>query len=170
MKTQWNFYLSGILYGKIYEEQEIRTVSILDVYTGQWGQEKPFTREESLYFQKLCSRDLLEFFEEKREYEENIRKAPAEFVTAKGEEFTCRRDESYFQRNRKFPKDLFFDEDGIYAVLMSSRDTTGVLVKKGREKKTVLKEWERYIPGRTRTVTSSSPDRYGRYPGRKPFM
>lgn len=146
MKTQWNFYLSGILYGKIYEEQEIRTVSILDVYTGQWGQEKPFTREESLYFQKLCSRDLLEFFEEKREYEENIRKAPAEFVTAKGEEFTCRRGESYFQRNRKFPKDLFFDEDGIYAVLMSSRDTTGVLVKKGREKKTVLKEWEKVYP------------------------
>lgn len=146
MKTQWNFYLSGILYGKIYEEQEIRTVSILDVYTGQWGQEKPFTREESLYFQKLCSRDLLEFFEEKREYEENIRKAPTEFVTAKGEEFTCRRDESYFQRNRKFPKDLFFDEDGIYAVLMSSRDTTGVLVKKGREKKTVLKEWEKVYP------------------------
>ena len=146
MKTQWNFYLSGILYGKIYEEQEIRTVSILDVYTGQWGQEKPFTREESLYFQKLCSRDLLEFFEEKREYEENIRKAPTEFVTAKGEEFTCRRGESYFQRNRKFPKDLFFDEDGIYAVLMSSRDTTGVLVKKGWEKKTVLKEWEKVYP------------------------
>lgn len=85
MKTQWNFYLSGILYGKIYEEQETKTVSLLDVYTGKWGQEKPFTQEESLFFQKLCSRDLLEFFEEKSEYEENIRKTPAEFVTDKGE-------------------------------------------------------------------------------------
>ena len=66
MKIQWNFYLSGILYGKIYEEQEIWTVSLLDVYTGQWGQEMPFTQEESLYFQKLCSRDLLEFFRERK--------------------------------------------------------------------------------------------------------
>ena len=146
MKIQWNFYLSGILYGKIYEEQETWTVSFLDVYTGQWGQEKPFTQEESLYFQKLCSRDLLEFFEDKKEYEENIRKAPADFTTAKGEEFTCRRGESYFQRHRKFPKDLFFDQEGIYAVLMSGRDTTGVLVKKGWEEKTVLKEWKKVYP------------------------
>ena len=91
MKIQWNFYLSGILYGKIYEEQETWTVSLLDVYTGQWGQEKPFTQEESLYFQKLCSRELLEFVEDKKEYEENIRKAPADFTTARGEKFTCRR-------------------------------------------------------------------------------
>ena len=108
MKIQWNFYLSGILYGKIYEEQETWSVSLLDVYTGQWGQEKPFTQEESLYFQKLCSRDLLEFFREKKVYEENISKTLADFTTAGGEEFTCRRGECYFQRNRKFPKDLFF--------------------------------------------------------------
>ena len=147
MKIQWNFYLSGILYGKIYEEQEIWTVSLLDVYTGQWGQEMPFTQEESLYFQKLCSRDLLEFFREKKVYEENISKTPADFTTAGGEEFTCRRGECYFQRHRKFPKDLFFDKEGIYAVLMSGRDTTGVLVKKGWEEKTVLKEWKKVYPG-----------------------
>ena len=136
MKTQWDFYLSGILYGKIYEEQETKNVSLLDVYTGKWGQEKPFTQEESLFFQKLCSRDLREFFEEKSEYEENIRKAPAGFVTGKGEMFTCRRGESYFQRHRKFPKDIFFDREGIYAVLMSASDAVGVLVKKGWEEKT----------------------------------
>ena len=146
MKTQWDFYLSGILYGKIYEEQETKTVSLLDVYTGKWGQEKPFTQEESLFFQKLCSRDLLEFFEEKSEYEENIRKAPAGFVTGKGEAFTCRRGESYFQRHQKFPKDLFFDGKGIYAVLMSARDAVGVLVKKGWEEKTVLREWKKVYP------------------------
>lgn len=86
-------------------------------------------------FPKLCSRDLLEFVEDKKEYEENIRKAPADFTTARGEKFTCRRGESYFQRHRKFPKDLFFDQDGVYAVLMSGRDTTGVLVKKAGRKR-----------------------------------
>lgn len=157
MKIQWNFYLSGILYGKIYEEQETWTVSLLDVYTGQWGQEKPFTQEESLYFQKLCSRDLLEFVEDKKEYEENIRKVPADFTTARGEKFTCRRGESYFQRHRKFPKDLFFDQDGVYAVLMSGRDTTGVLVKKGWEEKTVLKEWKKVYPRQNRDCDEFQP-------------
>ena len=157
MKIQWNFYLSGILYGKIYEEQETWSVSLLDVYTGQWGQEKPFTQEESLYFQKLCSRDLLEFVEDKKEYEENIRKAPADFTTARGEKFTCRRGESYFQRHRKFPKDLFFDQDGVYAVLMSGRDTTGVLVKKGWEEKTVLKEWKKLYPRQNRDCDEFQP-------------
>ena len=84
MKTQWNFYLSGILYGKIYEEQETKTVSLLDVYTGKWGQEKPFTQEESLFFQKLCSRDLLEFFEEKVSMKKILEKPRQNLLRIKG--------------------------------------------------------------------------------------
>lgn len=146
MKTQWNFYFSGILYGKIYEGQEKRTACLLDVHTGHWGPEKEFGPEESRFFQKLCSRDLLEFFEEKESYEKKMGKRPADLVTEKGEVFTCRRGESYFQRHKKFPKDLFFDEKGIYAVVMSTRDAAGVLVKKGWEEKTILREWQKVYP------------------------
>ena len=77
----------------------------------------PFTQEESLYFQKLCSRDLLEFFREKKVYEENISKTPADFTTAGGEEFTCRRGECYFQRHRKFPRICFLTKKGFMRCL-----------------------------------------------------
>ena len=49
MKTQWNFYLSGILYGKIYEEQETKTVSLLDVYRKMGAGEALYSGRKSLF-------------------------------------------------------------------------------------------------------------------------
>lgn len=138
---QWNFYFSGILYGKFYETADGIRIEKLDCLTGKWFSEREYTKEEDVYFQKFCSRSLLGFFEKKAEYEANIQEGKEEFVTADGERFTNRRKESYFQREQKFPKDLFYENGEIYAVLMSGRDYAAVLVKDGYEERTILARW-----------------------------
>lgn len=140
--VQWNFYLSGIQYGKFYEEEEDVFVEQLDAVQGEWLSKEKFTSEEDSYFVKLCSRSMFDFFQGKKEYENLIKKGEKEFTTSKGEKFTNRRNEAYFQREKKFPKDLFYDEDGIYAVLMSGRDYAAVLVKDGEEDRTILLKWK----------------------------
>lgn len=143
---QWNFYLSGILYGKIYEEGNSIFAEKLDEFQGKWLSKEEYTAELDESFKKLCSRSLLGFFRNKREYEEKIRSGEEDFCTSEGEAFTRRRKDSYFQRNQKFPKDLFYDENGTYAVLMSGRDFTAILVKNGEENRTILSRWKEEFP------------------------
>lgn len=143
--AQWNFYFSGILYGKIQEEENLY-VEMLDIRSGKMSERTAFTEKENQVFQGLCNRNILEFFSLKKEYEERISGQPESFETENGEQFTNRRGESYFQRYRKFPKDLFYEDGKIYAVLMSGRDYTAVLVKDGWEEKTVLSRWEEIYP------------------------
>lgn len=146
---QWNFYFSGILYGKIWEEEQRLVLQKLLTDSGTWSEKCTYTEEADAEFKTLCSRSILNFFKEKAEYESKIALEPASFITESGEEFTNRRGESYIQRNKKFPMDLFYDENGIYAVLMSGRDYTAVLVQKGRERRTALSYWENVYPGET---------------------
>lgn len=140
--TRWNYYYSGILYSRIEEGAAGLFIQQLDFKTGELREKVPFTEEENKLFRVLCKRDILGFFQRKSQYEAFIREGSTSFVTNEGEEYTNRRGESYIQRNKKFPKDLFYEDEGIYAVLMCARDYTAVLVKEGYEDKTILKEWE----------------------------
>lgn len=143
----WNFYFSGILYAKIREETDTLTAGILEIETGCLGEEAPFGEKENEFLQKLCSRSIAGFFEKKAAYEEKIAQEPEAF-TLDGERFTNRRKESYIQRDKKFPMDLFYENGKIWAVLMSGRDYTGVLVREGMEDRTVLKIWDEVYPDR----------------------
>ena len=143
---QWNFYLSGILYGKFYVKDNDIFVEKLDAAKGIWYPKETFTEESDDFFKKLCSRSLLDFFKNKKEYEEKISEGADEFTASSGETFSNRMNEVYFQRQKKFPKDLFYDEDGIYAVLMSGRDFAAVLVKNGEEDRTILSRWKKAFP------------------------
>lgn len=143
----WNFYFSGILYAKIREETDTLTAGILEIETGHLGEETPFGEKENELLQKLCSRSIAGFFEKKAAYEEKIAQEPEAF-TLDGERFTNRRKESYIQRDKKFPMDLFYENGKIWAVLMSGRDYTGVLVREGMEDRTVLKIWDEVYPDR----------------------
>ena len=127
---QWNFYLSGILYGKIQEENQQLTLQQRIYESGKWSERIPFTEKEDENFSGLCGRSILGFFRRKKEYETEIAAKPEAFTTESQEIFTKRREDSYIQRSKKFPMDLFYDEEGIYSVLMSGRDFTAVLVKK----------------------------------------
>lgn len=141
----WNFYFSGILYGRIREENETLTIQSLNIETGCLGEEKAFKEEENSFFQGLCSRDIRGFFSKKERYEEEISRGKEGFVL-NGERFTRRREEAYVLRDRKFPLDLFYENGKIWAVLMSGRDYTGVLVKEGLEERTVLSRWTKAYP------------------------
>ena len=139
---QWNFYLSGILYGKFYECGNEISVETWDAMMGEWTPKEAVTEEKDAYFKILCSRSISEFFKNKEEYEAGIQNGEPEFWTSGGERFTNRRKESYFQREQKFPKDLFYEDGKIYAVLMSGRDYAAVLVKDGLEDRTILAKWK----------------------------
>ena len=75
-----------------------------------------------------------------------IEKGAEHGVTASGEEYAKRRMEAYIQRNCKAAKDLFYEDGKIYALLMSARDYTAVLVREGCEEKTVLSKWREMYP------------------------
>lgn len=147
--AQWNFYFSGILYGKIWEENQGLSWQKLLTEGGTWSNRCAYTEESDIEIGILCSRSILNFFKNKAEYESKIASEPVSFVTESGDKFTNRRGESYIQRHKTFPIDLFYDGAGIYAVLMSGRDYTAVLVKKGQERRTVLADWEKVYPGKS---------------------
>ncbi len=140
--TTWNFYCSGILYGKIRETEEGFYVSKLDSMTGIYKEEVPFTEEEDKFFSLFSRRRLLDFFGRKQECEEGIKSCLSEFVTRDGAEYKRRKENSYIQRNKKYPFDLFHEDGTLYAVYMTVRDSMAVLVKDGWEEKTVLREWK----------------------------
>ena len=147
--TQWNFYFSGILYGKIREDEQSLTLQKRSIETGKWAPWRPFSEEDDQAFTLLCNRSLLTFFGRKKEYEQQIADRPETFTTTEGERFARRGEDSYIERGIKFPKDFFYDEDGIYSVVMCARDVTSVLVKKGMERRTVLRDWKEVYPGMT---------------------
>lgn len=146
---QWNFYFSGILYGKIREDEDNLLLQKRLPGNGGWSEWMPFTDEEDEQFSVLCSRSILSFFRNRKEYDERISGRPESFTTESGETFARRRDDSYYQRFKTFPMDLFFDTEGVCYVLMSGRDYTAVLVKKGMERQAVLADWEKIFPGKT---------------------
>ena len=59
---QWNFYLSGILYGRFYEEGQGVFISRRDAMSGDWLSKEPLDEETDEYFEHLCKRSLREFF------------------------------------------------------------------------------------------------------------
>lgn len=142
MRMEWNFYLSGILYGKFHETAEGVTTEKLNIETGEWLPAEKLTEETDAYFRNFCSRSILEFFQKKQEYEKCIAEGAEEFITSSGEQFSKRREEAYIQRNKKFGKDLLYEQGKIYGVLMPGRDYTAVLAEDSKEEKTVLKAWE----------------------------
>ncbi len=143
---QWNFYFAGILYGKLYFGENRLEVRCLDEATALWGTRHPYGEEDDRYFAELCSRDISGFFGNLREYETKAARRPADFMTENGEEYTARGENEYFQRRKKFPRDLFFADGKVYAVIMSGRDSCGVLVKRGMENRTPLASWEEIYP------------------------
>lgn len=140
---QWNFYFSGILYGRLYQEGDALLLERLDISEARFGERRPYGEEDDLFFASLCQRSLRAFFEKRMEYERKAAGRPPEFVTADGERFTRRHRREYFQRHKKYPLDLLFGEETVDAVLMSGRDFCAVLVKDGREDQTPLAGFEK---------------------------
>ena len=67
--TTWNFYYSGILYGKITEKENGLFVRTLDSMTAEYREEIPFTEEADKFFYPFSRRKMLDFFRSKEECE-----------------------------------------------------------------------------------------------------
>ena len=145
--TQWNFYFSGVLCGRFLEEESSLMVERLDEKTARWLPKAPLNQETDTFFRTLCNRSMLSFFRCREEYQQLMLNGPERFVTSEGQRFQARRGEVYFQRDVKFPLDLFHQDGVIFAVVMSGRDYTAVLVKKGMERRTPVVLWEKVFPG-----------------------
>lgn len=157
----WNFYFSGILYGTISAGSEELMVRRLEAEKGCLGEVHPWQEEDEAYFAGLCRRSIRGFFGNLPEYEEKIKRRPPFFVTENGEEFTVRKGTEYIQRRKRFPMDLLCENGTVYAAVMSGRDSCGVLVRRGMERRTPLAAWEEayglagsreYQPGQVRPV------------------
>ena len=119
----------------------------MEPFSGQLGAEKTYDEKDDQFLLGLCGRSMMEFFSRKSRLEEAMALKPAIFVTKDGRRFQNRRDEAYFERDRKFPLDLFYEGEGrIWAAAMSGRDFMAVLVRKGMERKTALSQWEMVYP------------------------
>lgn len=143
---QWSFYMSGILCGIFEETNDQIQVRKMDLMSGKLQEKEVFTEETDRYFMQFCSRSLMSFFRNKKEYEEMIQSGVKETTLSCGETFTRRRNEAYYQRNKKFPKDLFFEDGRIYALYMSCREYHSLLVREGYEEKTILAQWKKVYP------------------------
>ena len=117
--TQWNFYFSGVLCGRFLEEESSLMVERLDEKTARWLPKAPLNQETDAFFRTLCNRSMLSFFRCREEYQQLMLNGPERFVTSEGQRFQARRGEVYFQRDVKFPLDLFHQDGVIFAVVAS---------------------------------------------------
>lgn len=145
---QWNFYLSGILYGVLKEENGQIHHRPLDVYTGRLEEWRELAAEETWYLE-LGKMDVRSALLGLKGYEAALthRDGRGCFLTPKGELFEQKDDNAYVQRNIKFPKDLVTRPgagDTVAAFVTPYRDQCAVLVRDGEEDSTVLKQWTRY--------------------------
>ncbi len=138
---RWGFYVSGIQFGILEAEEGAVWHQPLNVYTGEFAERAPLTKEFSLY-QEMGKLNVLEALEHMAEYEKGIAEGAEKFETVYGEVFTKKNAGEYTQRIVKFPKFLMVEDGKIFAVLTSYRDQCAVLVKEGFEEKTILKTWK----------------------------
>lgn len=136
---QWNFYMSGILYGVLKKQEGRIYHRPLDVYTGQLTDWRELEEKNTWYYE-LGKMDVWEALTRLEEYEDGAKDCPR-FVTSRGETFEKKNEGAFVQRNIKFPMDLILESGRIAAFVTPYRDQCAVLVKDGREDRTILKQW-----------------------------
>lgn len=138
--SNWNFYYSGILYGRLKAENGKVSCRELIPGSGIFTEEGSYSTDGLC--QRLCSRNIGAFLENLPEYEKLVSAMPDLFSTNAGEKYQLRRNETYIQRQVKFPKDIMVKDGTITAIVMTGRDYTAVLVRNGMEQETIIKEWD----------------------------
>ena len=143
---QWNFYLSGILYGVLEKRNSRVYHRPLDVYTGRLEDWQELKSGDGWY-RELGKMDVLEALLGLEDYESGVRGCAGgtdgckRFMTPRGELYEKKDTDAYVQRNIKFPKDLILESATIAAFVTPYRDQCAVLVRDGLEGRTILKQW-----------------------------
>ena len=143
---QWNFYLSGILYGVLEKRNSRVYHRPLDVYTGRLEDWQELKSGDGWY-RELGKMEVLEALLGLEDYESGVRGCAGgtdgckRFMTPRGELYEKKDTDAYVQRNIKFPKDLILESGTIAAFVTPYRDQCAVLVRDGLEDRTILKQW-----------------------------
>lgn len=104
---QWNFYLSGILYGKFYVKDNDIFVEKLDAAKGIWYPKETFTEESDDFFKKLCSRSLLDFLRIKKNMKRRSLREPMNLLLPPEKPFPTAGTKFIFRDRRNFQR-IFF--------------------------------------------------------------
>lgn len=140
----FNFYVSGILYGKLRLDSDQTFLSKLDVFSGKLGEWEILTEKENEFYRSFLKMDFLSIVKEKGLYEENLR-GTGEIVFG-GQRYTSEDGIHYLQRDIKFPNNKQMEDGRLIAVVCPAREMVTVLVKDGFEERTVLNIWRQTWP------------------------
>lgn len=137
---RWGFYVSGVLCGWLWKDGERLMHSPLDVETGEVTEPRELL-EDSPFYEGIGKMKAGKALLHLEACQEAIDGGRERFVTAFGEEYEKRDENSYVQRNIKFPRDIILSGGEIVAFVTPSREMCSVLAKEGFEDCTVLKRW-----------------------------
>lgn len=142
---RWKFYLSGICYGICEKEGGHIYHQPLLVESGQYGERKELTKEESWYT-SLGKMDVRSALLHVEEYEQALSEGKESFVTTDGTRYEQKSETEYVEREVKFPKDLILENRQVIAFAVPGRDFCALLVREGFEGKTILSKWKDMYP------------------------
>ncbi len=141
---RFNFYVSGILYGKLKFDSDQTFLRKLDVFTGELGEWEILTEQDNRFYQSFLKMDFLSIAKKAGLYEENL-KGTGEIVLD-GQRYTSDDGRNYLQRDVKFPNNKLMEQGRLIAVVCPAREMVTVLVKEGFEDRTVLNIWRQTWP------------------------
>lgn len=143
MRT-FNFYVSGILYGKLKMGDMHLLLCKLDVFSGSLGEWEALTEKDNQFYKSFLKMDFMEIAEKVDLYEEEL-KGQGEIIF-KGERYTSEDGCNYLQRDVKFPNNKLMENGRLIAVSCPARELVSALVEEGAEDKTILKMWREAWP------------------------
>lgn len=142
---KFNFYVSGIHYGKLKFDSDRTFFRKLDVFSGKLGEWEILTEQENQFYQSFLKMDFLSIAKETGLYEEQL-KGTGE-VSFDGQRYTSDDGRNYLQRDVKFPNNKLMEQGRLIAVICPAREMVTVLVEEGFEDRTVLNIWRQTWPG-----------------------
>lgn len=143
MRT-YNFYVSGIFYGRLRMGEGQTLLSRRDVFSGNSEEWKSLTEKENGFYKSFMKMDFLAIAEKADLYEKHL-KGTGEIVFD-GERYTSEDGLNYLQRDVKFPNNKLMEKGRLLAVVCPAREMVSVLVEEGCEERTVLKMWRQTWP------------------------
>ncbi len=147
---KFDLYMAGLYYATVEFSEKQILIDELDLRNGGMKGSTPLSDEANQFYTGIFNLNLKALGELLPEVEESELLRVCSGKLSGGQiympwtEDNPYGSEIWVQRNCKFPMDLTFEQGRLAAVTVPCRDKSTVLVKKGYESSTILKQWEEY--------------------------
>ena len=139
---EYKLYISGILYGYVYYEQDKVYYKELDIYKNTFLEKVELSKEKNKEIAQFCQINILDVFDKIGYYEKHLDGKRKILRTKYGETYELAEDNYYIQRRKKFPLNILKEDGEMIAFLCSNREYSSILVRAGHEDSTPLKAWK----------------------------